>query len=177
MWLSYKRFYFLHHEDGYTCLGWATSKEEAAAKQVRYFLISTEYLDIDSDITLYAVWDKNYFTDVNPKGWAGKYIAYINYRKVMTGFSKTEFGVNNNLIRADMVTLLYKLEGKPAPESSKSPFEDVENGKYYTEPICWAQEKQHRKRQDRYHLLPHRMHFPPGFRAHPLPLRRHLQRL
>ncbi len=127
-------------KDGYTCLGWATSKEEAAAKQVRYFLISTEYLDIDSDITLYAVWDKNYFTDVNPKGWAGKYIAYINYRKVMTGFSKTEFGVNNNLIRADMVTLLYKLEGKPAPESSKSPFEDVENGKYYTEPICWAKE-------------------------------------
>jgi len=127
-------------KDGYTCLGWATSKEEAAAKQVRYFLISTEYLDIDSDITLYAVWDKNHFTDVNPKGWAGKYIAYINYRKVMTGFSKTEFGVNNNLIRADMVTLIYKLEGKPMPESSKSPFEDVENGKYYTEPICWAKE-------------------------------------
>ena len=127
-------------KSGYTCLGWATSKEEANAKQVRYPIILTEYLDIDADITLYAVWDRNRFTDVNPSGWAGRYIAYVNFRQAMTGKNSTFFGANDELIRADMVTLLWKLEGKPSVETEKQPFEDVGLDRYFTSSVIWAKE-------------------------------------
>ncbi len=41
------------------------------------------------------------------------------------------------MTRGMLVTVLHRLEGKPAT-STENPFSDVEDGKYYTEAVLWA---------------------------------------
>ncbi len=80
----------------------------------------------------------NPFKDVG----AGKYyeesILYLLDRKAMTGFNADTFGVDHDLLREDMVTLIWKIEGYPIINVSVKPFPDVLLGKYYTNPIAWA---------------------------------------
>ena len=43
------------------------------------------------------------------------------------------------MTRAMLVTVLWRLDGKPAPKSANS-FADVPGGQWYTEPVAWAAE-------------------------------------
>ena len=54
--------------------------------------------------------------------------------------SATEFGPNNTCTRAQIVTFLWRYEGKPAPSSTRNPFADVSTGSYYGSAVLWAVE-------------------------------------
>ena len=47
---------------------------------------------------------------------------------------------NATTTRAMIVTILYRLEGQPAV-GGMNPFNDVENGKWFTDAIVWANQK------------------------------------
>jgi len=123
--------------DGYICIGWATKK---SATDPTYTLIFPETIkNVKASATLYAVWVENPFSDITGTKWYTRYVGYIYYRKAMTGQGDgSKFGWSNDLTRAEMVTLLWKLMGQPEADKTKKPFPDVKTYQWYTAPIAWA---------------------------------------
>lgn len=77
------------------------------------------------------------FTDVS--GWYMDSLRYVYYYKLMNGTSGTLFSPNSSLTRAQLVTILYRMEGSPEV-TFKGTFTDVEAGKWYSDAIEWAAE-------------------------------------
>ncbi len=81
------------------------------------------------------------FVDMPPaKNWAHKGIDFVLERKLFEGTSTTKFEPAASMTRAMLVTVLYRLEGSPDVGEAENPFEDVMNGKWYSDPIRWATE-------------------------------------
>ena len=81
------------------------------------------------------------FTDVPKSGnWAHAGIDFVLKRGLFAGTSKTKFSPNSPMTRAMLVTVLWRLDGKPSPRYGNS-FSDVKNGQWYTNAIRWASEK------------------------------------
>ena len=79
----------------------------------------------------------NKFTDVKNGDWFYDSVMYVKNGGLMNGTTETTFAPNNNLTRAMLVTVLYRLEG--SPDAAKAPFADVKAGSYYEKAVAWAQ--------------------------------------
>ena len=77
------------------------------------------------------------FLDVNEGDWFYDAVAYAYENGLMDGVGGNRFAPNSETTRAQLVTILYRLEGEPAV-SSDLPFTDVESGTWYTDAILWA---------------------------------------
>lgn len=78
------------------------------------------------------------FTDM-PKvsNWAHAGIDFCVKNGLFGGMSKTIFEPEGNMTRAMLVTVLYRLEGKPSV-TAENPFADVANSQWYTDAVIWA---------------------------------------
>lgn len=76
------------------------------------------------------------FTDVKEKDWFYASVQYVYDRGMMQGMDETHFSPGVATSRAMIVTILHRLEGSPAADSSK--FTDVPAGQWYTQPVAWA---------------------------------------
>ena len=86
-------------------------------------------------ITVDFVWD-NPFSDVKEGAWYYEAVQYVQLHGLMEGLPGNVFGPNKELTRAEVVQILYNLEGKPAV-TGESTFTDV-NGHWAVAPITWA---------------------------------------
>ena len=77
------------------------------------------------------------FEDLIPTKWYHDGVHYCLVKGLMNGMSSTKFAPNDELTRAMVVVLLYRIEGSPAV-SGDIPFEDVPTGKWYSDAILWA---------------------------------------
>ena len=77
------------------------------------------------------------YTDVSQNDWFYPYVAFAYERAWMTGTSETTFSPEETTTRAMLVTVLYRLEGKPAVDAA-SGFSDVSSGSYYADAVAWA---------------------------------------
>lgn len=77
------------------------------------------------------------YTDVSQSDWFYPYVAFAYERAWMTGTSETTFSPEEKTTRAMLVTVLYRLEGKPAVDAA-SGFSDVSSGSYYADAVAWA---------------------------------------
>ena len=77
------------------------------------------------------------FVDVDLSSWMYSGIDYVYQRNIMTGKSGTRFDPNGAMTRAEFVTTLYSMQGKPGV-SYEEKFTDVVDGQWYTKPIMWA---------------------------------------
>ena len=77
------------------------------------------------------------YTDVSQSDWFYPYVAFAYERAWMTGTSETTFSPEETTTRAMLVTVLYRLEGKPAVDAA-SGFSDVSSGSYYDDAVAWA---------------------------------------
>lgn len=77
------------------------------------------------------------YTDVSQSNWFYPYVAFAYERAWMTGTSETTFSPEETTTRAMLVTVLYRLEGKPAVDAA-SGFSDVSSGSYYADAVAWA---------------------------------------
>ena len=78
------------------------------------------------------------FRDLDPEAWYEKDVEFTVKRGLMAGVADDLFGPNEETTRAMIVTVLYRLEGEPEV-SGASPFDDVDEGRWYTDAILWAQ--------------------------------------
>ena len=77
------------------------------------------------------------FTDVTQGDWYYDAVAYAYENGLMDGVGGNRFAPNSETTRAQLVTILYRLEGEPAV-SGDLPFTDVESGTWYTDAVAWA---------------------------------------
>ncbi|SBW04877.1 exported hypothetical protein [uncultured Eubacteriales bacterium] len=84
----------------------------------------------------YDAWT-NSFADVRSGAWYYDAVKYAVQNGLFTGTTTTTFGPETDMSRAMLVTVLYRLEGKPAVTAGAT-FTDVENGQWYTDAVRWA---------------------------------------
>ena len=77
------------------------------------------------------------FTDVNETDWFHDAVQYVYDNGLMDGVGGNRFAPNSETTRAQLVTILYRLEGEPEV-SGTSGFSDVAAGIWYTDAVAWA---------------------------------------
>ena len=77
------------------------------------------------------------FVDVAEGDWFYDAVVYAYQNELMDGVGGNRFAPNSETTRAQLVTILYRLEGEPTV-SGDLPFTDVESGTWYTDAILWA---------------------------------------
>ena len=114
---------------GYTFDGWYA--DEALTQRVTS-------VTLDADKTVYAAWTRNrFFEDVTIADWFYDDVMFVCGRGVMQGVSDTRFGPHLTATRAMMATILWRMEGSPAP-TAEARFTDVRSGQWYSEAVAWT---------------------------------------
>ena len=123
--------------DGYDFSGWYSDK--------RLTNKITE-IKLNGNKTVYAGWTKhnpntgaNPFTDVNTTDWFYNDVMFVYEKGLMLGTSKTTFSPYGTATRGMMATILWRMEGSPAPKGGNG-FSDVDAGKWYADAITWTSE-------------------------------------
>lgn len=77
------------------------------------------------------------FTDASTTAWYHDGVHYCLENGLMEGVADTLFAPNASLTRAMLVTILWRVEGKPVV-NYYMPFTDVDGGAWYAEAVRWA---------------------------------------
>ena len=80
------------------------------------------------------------FTDVSGSDWFYSSVKYTYEKGIILGTSNTTFNPNTKLTRGMLVTILHRMDGKPAPKTQNK-FSDVYKSQYYYDAVIWANEK------------------------------------
>ena len=105
----------------------------------------TGYGDVNGDgrITIRTAADAGLYTDVSETSWYAGAVAYVTEQGLMNGVGGGAFAPETPMTRAMLVTMLYNLEGKPAPEDgAETGFSDVAADTWYADAVAWASENQ-----------------------------------
>ena len=81
------------------------------------------------------------FTDVKADAWYYEAVQYVYEKELFAGVTTTTFEPNAPMTRAMLVSVLWRLEGRPEAPST-NPFSDVQDGKWYTSGVLWAASKE-----------------------------------
>ena len=81
---------------------------------------------------------ENPFTDVKDDAWYADSVAYAVKHGLFKGMSDTTFAPETAMSRAMFVTVLYRMAGEPDASEYDNPFDDVKDGTWYTDAVCWA---------------------------------------
>ena len=76
------------------------------------------------------------FTDVGAGRWYRSYVETVRELGLMQGVSANRFAPGQNLSRAMVATILWRMAGEPAADAGT--FVDVRPGQWYSTPIAWA---------------------------------------
>ena len=79
------------------------------------------------------------FGDVPQTSWFADAVKYVSENKLMNGTSTTAFSPNENMSRAMLATVLYRMSGETAEAGSS--FGDVSSSAYYAAAVSWASSK------------------------------------
>ena len=77
------------------------------------------------------------FEDLDMSAWYHDGIHYCIEHGLMNGVSDSSFAPNDTTTRAQIVTLLYRLEGEPDVDNAID-FTDVPEGEWYSDAVRWA---------------------------------------
>ena len=77
------------------------------------------------------------FADMTNDDWYREAVAFMYKNGLMVGVSDDLFGVNTNTTRGMMAAVIYRLEKEPNVTFAKE-FADVDNGKWYSLAVTWA---------------------------------------
>ncbi len=77
------------------------------------------------------------FKDVSKKAWYQNSVQYVYDQGLMNGMSETAFAPEETTTRAQLVTVLYRMENEPYC-SGDYPFYDVPPQTWCTLPVLWA---------------------------------------
>ena len=83
----------------------------------------------------------NPFTDVKEGTYYYKAVLWAVEKGITNGTSETTFDPDETCTRGQIVTFLWRREGKPAPTGANNPFADVKPSAYFGSAVLWAVEK------------------------------------
>jgi len=82
----------------------------------------------------------NPFTDVDDSASYANAVLWAKEAGVTSGVTDTTFEPNSTCTRAQVVTFLWRACGKPEPEKTVNPFNDVKPGSFCYKAVLWAVE-------------------------------------
>lgn len=82
---------------------------------------------------------QNPFTDVKESDWYYNAVMWAVEQGITTGISADRFGPDQTCTRAQIVTFLYAMQGKPEIKGG-STFVDVADTDWFAKPVIWAAE-------------------------------------
>ena len=77
------------------------------------------------------------FEDVRASDWFYDAVSYVYANDLMDGVGDGLFDPDGEVTRAQLVTILWRLDGEPVV-NYLMPFDDVASGEWYTEAVRWA---------------------------------------
>lgn len=80
--------------------------------------------------------DANPFTDVKDADWFYDGVLWVKDEGLMNGTTATTFAPNDTTTRGMLVTILWRLAGKPDAKGTQ--FSDVDDGAYYADATIWG---------------------------------------
>ena len=80
------------------------------------------------------------FVDVKVGSWYYNALCWAYENEIVSGIDVTHFGPNQPCTRAQIVTILYGMAGKPEV-TIENPFDDVSPKNYYYNAVLWALEQ------------------------------------
>jgi len=83
-----------------------------------------------------AVEDTDY-SDVDADAWYAEAVIYCREHNLMAGIGNNQFAPESNLTRAQLATVLYRIEGTPAVTGTDA-FTDTPDGAWYGDAVLWA---------------------------------------
>lgn len=98
------------------------------------------YLDQDGNWLYRETWDTGMtYLDVAQSDWFYEPVKYIWDEGLLGGLQKSEFGPRVNMIRLDLVAMLYRIAGSPEVTwPQEYPFEDAYTGHIGRTSLLWA---------------------------------------
>ena len=81
------------------------------------------------------------FKDIKTSDYFYKPVLWAVEMGITTGISKTKFDPQGICTRAQTVTFLWRMAGKPEPKAKTSKFKDVKSKDYFYKATIWASEK------------------------------------
>ena len=84
---------------------------------------------------------ENPFADIHESAYYHDPVLWAVANNVTNGTSDSTFSPDEGCTRAQVVTFLWRVAGKPEPASSKNPFTDVAETAYYYKAVLWAVEQ------------------------------------
>ena len=78
------------------------------------------------------------FGDVAADAYYHDAVLWAVENGITKGTSDTTFSPDSKCTRAQIVTFLWRAAGSPEPETTSSPFTDVQAGSYYYDAVLWA---------------------------------------
>lgn len=76
------------------------------------------------------------FADVSSNAWYAEYVTYVYNKGMMKGTENGNFEPNAKTTRGMIVTMLYRLDGKP--NASNVNFSDVQYEQWFSNAVAWA---------------------------------------
>lgn len=82
----------------------------------------------------------NTFSDVKKSDWYFDPVLWAAENGITAGKGDGKFAPADTCTRAEIVTFLWRLAGKPVPETTSNPFNDVNKSNWYHDSVLWAAE-------------------------------------
>ncbi len=80
------------------------------------------------------------FDDVRPTDWFAGCVSWAVENNITGGVGNNLFAPNAPCTRGQALSFIWRMLGRPAPESLELPFDDLVDGAYYHEAVCWGVE-------------------------------------
>lgn len=93
------------------------------------------------------------YKDIDVNKWYHHDIDFVLNNGIMIGYNNEIFGINDNITRGQVVTMLWRLENKPIVNYYMQ-YRDVNQESYYSEAIRWATSEKIVNGYDKYNFKP-----------------------
>lgn len=80
------------------------------------------------------------FSDVAADAWYAEAVVYCREHDLMAGIGNGQFAPEGRLTRAQLATVLYRIEGTPAVTGTDA-FTDTPDGAWYGDAVLWASQR------------------------------------
>lgn len=91
-------------------------------------------------IPTFAAAEDTGFSDVDAGAWYAEAVMYCREHGLMDGIGNSRFAPENSLTRAQLATVLYRIEGEPAVTGMDA-FTDTADGAWYSDAVLWVSQR------------------------------------
>ena len=103
-------------------------------------LLLTLVLALSLAVPASAAVDDTGYSDVDAGAWYAEAVMYCREHNLMAGIGNDQFAPESSLTRAQLATVLYRIEGTPAVTGTDA-YTDTQDGAWYGDAVLWISQQ------------------------------------